>query len=223
MSSNSESWSQNNVVSFFDSHRITSSDVYPSEWFFIKDQLQEDMSVLDVGCAQGGFAGIIAEQLSNFSYMGIDISKEMINKASVRYPQHSFQHVNENDYSAISGEYDLTLVLGILHLHETWKETIRMAWKHTKSALILDLRESFEETIEDKTKSYFTMDINGKNINYSAVLPYNVINSSEALKIITSICKGLRNISHYGYLQKPSSTSITPVKKIFANVYLIQK
>ena len=48
MSNNADSWNQPNVVSFFDNHRITKSDVYPSEWFFLKDQLQEDMSILAV-------------------------------------------------------------------------------------------------------------------------------------------------------------------------------
>tara|TARA_B100001245_G_C22610760_1_gene301844 strand:+ start:423 stop:608 length:186 start_codon:yes stop_codon:yes gene_type:complete len=48
MSNNAESWNQPNVVSFFDNHRTTKSDVYPSEWFFLKDQLQEDMSILAV-------------------------------------------------------------------------------------------------------------------------------------------------------------------------------
>ena len=223
MSNNAESWNQPNVVSFFDSHRTTTSDVYPSEWFFLKDQLQEGMSILDIGCAQGGFAGIIREQLSKFSYTGVDISKAMITKASEKYPQHVFHHVNENDYSALSGKYDMTLVLGMLHLHETWRDTIKVAWKHTKSVLILDLRETFEKTIEDKVKSYFTMDINGSNGDYSEVLPYNVVNAGEALEIITSICTGLEKISNYGYLQDPSNTTVTPINKIFANVYLIQK
>jgi len=117
----------------------------------------------------------------------------------------------------------MTLVLGILHLHETWRETIKVAWKQTKSVLILDLRETFENTVEDKSRSYFTMDINGSNGDYSEVLPYNVINIGEALKIITSICSGLEKISHYGYLQSPSDTTVTPIDKIFANVYMIQK
>jgi len=117
----------------------------------------------------------------------------------------------------------MTLVLGILHLHETWRDTIKAAWKHTRSVLILDLRETFEKTIEDKTKSYFTMDINGSNGDYSEVLPYNVVNTGEALETIVSICSGVEKISHYGYLQDPSHTTVTPINKIFANVYLIQK
>ena len=223
MSNNAESWNQPNVVSFFDNHRTVTADVYPSEWFFLKDQLHEDISVLDIGCAQGGFAGIIREQLSKFSYTGVDISKAMITKASEKYPQHVFHHVNENDYSVLDGEYDMTLVLGILHLHETWRETIKVAWKHTKGTLILDLRETFENTIEDKTKSYFTMDINGSNGDYSEVLPYNIINAAEALEVIVSICSGATKISHYGYSQSPFDTTTTPISKIFTNVYMIQK
>jgi SAM-dependent methyltransferase len=224
MSNNSESWSQPNVVDFFDNHRTTTADVYPSEWFFLKGQLHKGMSVLDIGCAQGGFAGIISEELSRFSYTGVDISKAMIAKASAQHPQHTFHYVAENDYSVLSGgKYDMTLVLGILHLHETWRETIKVAWKHTKSVLILDLRETFEDTVEDKSRSYFTMDVNGSNGDYTEVLPYNVINAGEALKIITSICSGLEKISHYGYLQSPSDTAVTPIDKIFANVYMIQK
>ena len=223
MNKNAESWGLPNVVSFFDSHRVTSSDVYPSEWFFLKNQLHEDMSILDIGCAQGGFAGIIGEQLKNFSYTGVDISKAMIEKAAMNYPHHKFHLVNEGDFSSLSEVYDMTLVLGILHLHETWRKTIEMAWKHTKTALILDLRETFGNTIEDKAQSYFSMNINGRNGEYSEVLPYNVINAGEALETINSICTGAKKISHYGYLQDPSSTTVTKVDKIFANVYLIQK
>jgi 2-polyprenyl-3-methyl-5-hydroxy-6-metoxy-1,4-benzoquinol methylase len=223
MSNNAESWNQSSVVSFFDKNRSRTADIYPSEWFFLKDQLQEDMSILDIGCAQGGFAGMIAEHLECFRYTGVDISEEMIAKAKVKYPQHNFHIVKENDYSNVKGIYDVSIVLGILHLHESWRDTIQVAWNHTKSSLILDLREVFDETIEDKNKSYFTMDINGSNQDYFEVLPYNLINSGEALEIINSICTGAEKISFYGYSQDPAKTAFTPNKKIFASVYLVQK
>ena len=223
MNNNSESWNQPNVVSFFDSHRMSTSDVYPSEWFFLKDELQEGMSILDIGCAQGGFAGMISEHLKNFSYTGVDISEEMIVKAKAKYPHHTFHIVKENDYSKIKGNYDISIVLGILHLHESWRNTIKVAWNYTKSSLILDLRQISEESVEDKNKSFFTMDINGSNEDYSEVLPYNLINSGEALEIINSICSGAEKISFYGYSQTPAKNAVTPNKKIYASVYLVQK
>lgn len=225
MSNNSAAWSQTKVVDFFDEHRTKTEDVYPSEWFFLKDRLKENMSVLDIGCAQGGFAGIIGDQLINFSYTGLDISEEMIKRAKIRQPTQTFHHIHENDFSVLSGGggFDMTLVLGILHLHETWRETIAVAWEYTSSTLLLDLRETFEKTIEDKSKSYFGMDINGVNADYSDVLPYNIINAGEALAEIYTNCHGASKISHFGYMQKPSNTTVTPIKDIFANVYCVEK
>ena len=225
MHSNSEAWNQSNVVKFFDDNRVTTEDVYSSEWFFLKNHLRERMTVLDIGCAQGGFAGIIEENLDEFAYTGLDISEEMISKAKLKHPKQTFYHVNENDYSIFENntKFDVVLVLGILHLHETWRDTIKEAWGLTSSTLILDLRETFEQTIEDKTRSYFAMDINGNNNDYYGVLPYNVINAGEALETISSICSEATKISHFGYSQKPSSTTITPVDNIFANVYCIER
>jgi 2-polyprenyl-3-methyl-5-hydroxy-6-metoxy-1,4-benzoquinol methylase len=224
MSDNSAAWNQPNVVSFFDNNRLNIEDVYPSEWFFLKDHLKENMTVLDIGCAQGGFAGIIEEKLNDFTYTGVDISKNMISKAKLKHPNHTFHHIGENDYSALpSKRFDMTLVLGILHLHESWRNTIKIAWEFTSSTLIIDLRETSEQTIEDKTKSYFTMDINGNNSDYSEVLPYNVINSGEALASVVAICSDATKISHFGYSQQPSSNSVSPVNRIFANVYCVER
>jgi SAM-dependent methyltransferase len=226
VSNNSEAWNQSNVVNFFNKHRMDASDVYPSEWFFLNELLQENISILDIGCAQGGFATIIGKKLRNFSYTGLDISQNMITQAKLKHPKHNFHHIKENDYSILEsdgGMFDLTIVLGILHLHETWRETIKKAWLYTSGALLLDLRESFEETVEDKEKSYFGMDINGKNEGYSGVLPYNIINASEALSTISSICVGATKISRYGYTTIPSDTTTTSIEKIFTNVYCIEK
>ena len=92
MSNNSAAWSQTKVVDFFDEHRTKTEDVYPSEWFFLKDRLKENMSVLDIGCAQGGMAGIIGEKLINFSYTGLDISEDMIKRAKLRQPTQTFPY-----------------------------------------------------------------------------------------------------------------------------------
>lgn len=228
MTNNSKAWDQTNVVNFFNNHRVSVNDVYKSELFFLSNNLQENMSVLDIGCAQGGFSGIIGEKLNNFSYTGLDISKEMILQAKLKHPNHNFYHIEEDDYSILEeinggNAFDLTLALGILHLHETWRNTIKAAWKYTSSTLILDLRETYEETIEDKKVSYFNMNFNGSNDGFTEVLPYNVINTSDALDLIVSICSGATKISRFGYSQKPSESAVCPIDNIFANVYCIEK
>ena len=81
---NAAAWGLPGVLDFFSRHRTTSEDVYPSEWLFLKDRLRDGMSVLDVGCAQGGFASVLDEHLGDFSYTGLDINSEMIALARER-------------------------------------------------------------------------------------------------------------------------------------------
>jgi 2-polyprenyl-3-methyl-5-hydroxy-6-metoxy-1,4-benzoquinol methylase len=67
-------------MDFFETRRASSDDVYPSEWFFLGERIREGISILDIGCAQGGFAAVIGEHLGTFSYTGVDISSEMVSQ-----------------------------------------------------------------------------------------------------------------------------------------------
>ena len=224
MISNSDAWSQLKVVDYFNVNRNKLTDVYQSEWFFLKDQLDNGQSILDIGCAQGGFASIIKSHIEDFHYTGVDISSSMIERAKKNHPEHVFHCINDNDFNCLeSDKFDLTILLGILHLNESWRDTIKSAWERTSSCLILDLRETNEPSIEDKAKSYFRMDINGTIDGFNGVLPYNIINSGEALNEIVTICSEASKISHYGYTQSPSSASVCPISSIFANVYCIER
>ncbi|OAN55023.1 class I SAM-dependent methyltransferase [Magnetospirillum moscoviense] len=219
---NARAWGH--VVDFFDHERATSAQVYASEWFFLKDLLKDGISVLDVGCAQGGFAGVMAENLKDFRYTGIDISAEMIAKAKTRHPQAEFHHVGESDWSAIAGrQFDLVLVLGILHLHESWRDTIAQAWAHTAGTLLMDLREHEGPTIEDKAVSSFRMDFGGDEAGAAVRLPYVIVNAAEALAVVRRSCDGVSRLSHYGYYHPVSGAAETPVDKVMANVWCAQR
>lgn len=211
------------MVAYFDDKRNKRGDVYPSEWFFLKDRLREGMSVLDIGCAQGGFSSILSETLTDFSYTGVDISPDMIEAAKQRHPQHEFHCVSEQDYSLLQSRvFDIVLVLGILHLHESWRETVATAWKHAAGALLLDLRETEHVSIEDKAHSYF--DTFGEdNKSASQRLPYNLINSSEAIVELRNACPHYDKIEWYGYEHPASEHASVPVETILMNVYCINR
>jgi hypothetical protein len=113
-------------------------------------------------------------------------------------------------------------VLGILHLHETWRDTVRVAWRHTAGHLILDLRETHGESIEDKAWSYMTMDFNGGGEAHArAAIPYNVINAGQALAALTEICGDDAEVSQYGYLHPVSSAAHCPLERVMTNTYCI--
>ncbi len=98
---NSQAWGLPNVLNYFNGHRTTSQHVYPSEWIFFRDRLAEGIDILDVGCAQGGFAGIVAEHVKAFSYTGVDINEDMIRIAKDKFPAHQFINIKEGDLAPL--------------------------------------------------------------------------------------------------------------------------
>ncbi len=223
--SNADAWGLERVVDFFDSGRTTTGDVYPSEWIFLKEQLRDGMSLLDVGCAQGGFASVAAEHVADVRYTGVDINAQMIERARERHPAHVFHHIPEGDLAVLGdAQFDLVLVLGILHLHESWRDTIKAAWAQTSGALLLDLRETQFASVEDKAASYFRMNFNGGDARYiETTLPYNLINSADALAAVIAACPGGRRLRRYGYLHPVSGAAVTPIETVMTSVYLVER
>jgi ubiquinone/menaquinone biosynthesis C-methylase UbiE len=216
-------WSLPSVMDYFANHRKTSAQVYESEWFFLKPLLKEGMSVLDIGCAQGGFAGVLGENLTRFEYTGIDISSTMIGQARQNFPQHQFFVTSENTYPQIPNQnFDLVLCLGILHLNSCWREMLTEAWQKTRRHLLMDFREHGGTTIEDISKSYFLMNFNGEE-KTEAKLPYVILNSGEALDTLKESCKEYSQLKHFGYEHPVSESAVTPVKKVMMNTYLIER
>jgi len=222
---NAKAWGLPRVMDFFAHHRDSTAEVYPSEWFFLKDRLRERMSVLDIGCAQGGFAKVLGEHLKDFRYTGLDVNPAMIAAARTRFPQHRFECVAEGETGAIGAErFDLVLVLGILHLHERWRDTLAAGWRHTLGALVFDLRETEGATLEDKGRSSFHMDFNGGDEGHQrTALPYIVLNAGEALAEVRRLLPACDNLARYGYLHPPSKAARTPLDRVMTTVYCAQR
>ena len=218
-------WNQTVVAEYYESHRLSTQHVYPSEWHYLKELLREEMSVLDIGCAVGGFVGILAEHLRNFRYTGVDISSEMIERAKQKYPAHRFHLVQEADLTVLHSEaFDLVLCLGVLHLSRYWRHLIRAAWNHTRTFLVLDMRETYLQSIEDGRCSYITTDFcSPTGRSPGLTVPYNIINSAEALKTLLELCSGWKTFRHYGYMSPVSKGVTTPIAHVFMNTYCIEK
>lgn len=223
--SNAAVWGLPKVLDFFAERRGDLAELYPSERFFLDGCLKDGMRVLDIGCAQGGLAAALAERLGRFEYTGVDVNADMVERARARFPAHRFHRVREGDYSALGAEtFDLVVVFGILHLHETWRETLAAAWRHTGGTLLFDLREVEGPTIEDKAVSYFRMDFNGADAAHtSARLPYILVNSAEALGAARRICAGARAVARYGYTHPISGAAVSPVAEAMASVYRVDR
>lgn len=216
-------WSTPGWVEFYETRRGTTQDIYPSEWLFLKDLLAEGISVLDIGCAVGGLASVLSEHLMRFEYTGVDLSKDMIGRAKQQHPRHRFRVVGEADLSVLAdARYDLVVCLGVMHLNRRWRELIAAGWARTEQCFLFDLHETSGATVEDETVSYFSVDTLLQT-NVPARLPYNIVNTAEALSTLVDLCAGATGIQHYGYLADASPAAVTPTKQVLMNTYRIDK
>ncbi len=220
-----DAWSHPQVVQFYQNHRNKSTDVYRGEWVFLKPLLREGMSVLDIGCALGGFAEVIAEHVKQFHYVGVDVSHAMIENARARLPSRTFYHLAEGDFSKLDGQtFDLVICLGILHLHESWRDTLAKAWKHTGKHLLFDLRESHLPTLEDPTQSFLRMDVYGNEGGHRDVrLPYIVVNYAEAMSLVLETCVPASSTSQFGYIHAAHNAARGLPAKVMMNTWCIEK
>lgn len=220
-----EIWSRSGLGDYYECHRVRTEEVYPSEWFFLKEVLAEGISILDIGCAAGGFASIAGEHLTRYSYTGVDVSAEMIARAKRNHPQHRFHQIEEGDLSVLGGErFELVLCLGVLHLTPQWRTVLDAAWAHTKGVLVVDLRETYLETTQDEAVSYMVMDFKpGQTPGADLRLPYNIINAGEALRAVVEACRGAVKLRYYGCMGGVSDAARTPVGDVFMSTYCIER
>ena len=218
-------WTESGLPDYYESHRQTTGDVYPSEWLFLQGLLTEGMSVLDVGCAVGGFASIIGEHVNDFRYTGVDVSPEMVNRARLRHPHHAFHTATDEELTVLgTARYDLVLCLGVLHLTDGWRKLLDAVWRHSNRWLLFDLRESFVKSLEDRTVSSMRMDSwrtdgTGRGLE----LPYNVINAADARRTIVETCTGCLALKSHAYLGGPSDAARTPIQHVFMTTYCLER
>ncbi len=210
-------WNDLDAQNFFSSERKKKEHLYLGEKFFLKKVLFENCSILDIGCAQGGFYQILKSYLRDFKYTGIDESEKMIFKAKKKYPDAKFYLVKNNDFKFLKKKYDIVIIYGVLHLTANWKKIIQNSKNLFKSFLLFDLRETNLITIENDTKKSYLSFNRKKNFK----VPYNIINLNEASKFLKKNFSS--NIYKFSYSGNISNFAKSKIKTVdFAN-YCISK
>ena len=201
------SWSQKAIIKFISENRKNYNSLYIGERILLDQYFKKNYSVLDIGCAQGGFINILKKINKKFTYVGIDYNKKMLDIAKKRYPNNEFVYTKQNDYSKyIKKKFDLVIIFGILHLNKEWKKIIKEAYKLSKRYLIFDLRESNKII---KKKIYL-------NLGNKKKIPYYIIKRKEVENFLK---KEFRNkeIIKLSYDGLPSKYSNYRSKITFGN------
>src|SRR5579872_6417046 len=79
------------LVTFYSNRRNRLDDLYPSERRFLPWLARGSSSVLDVGCAAGGFAEIWRSCNDRIEYVGVDVSPQLVDAARSLHPELDFR------------------------------------------------------------------------------------------------------------------------------------
>ncbi len=135
-------WSEHPaLVEFYADHRDTPADLYPSERRFLPWLAERWTSVLDVGCAAGGFCNIWRAYRSDIAYTGVDVSVALVDMARTLHPDAEF-HVGDcaEGLPLPAGFADAVQALGWMHWEPRYRDALRELWRVTGHSLFFDMR-----------------------------------------------------------------------------------
>ena len=199
MNNINNSWSQKKIIEYISENRKNYKDLYLGEKILLNEYFKKGYSVLDVGCAQGGFVNILSQREKKFSYLGIDYNEEMLAIAKKKQPKYKFINIKKNNFSKyINQKFDLVIIFGILHLNKDWKKIIKEGYKLTKKYLIFDLRESDKKISKN---IYLNLGDSKKKI------PYNIIETKKIENFLKNEFKNKKivKVSYGGLSSKYSN------------------
>lgn len=201
----------------YSNYRDKYDDLFDSEKYFFDEFLTESNSILDVGCASGGLYNIVCSKRPNISYVGIDISKNLIEEAKRKYPNAEFQLSDGQRIKYPDNFYDSVLTLGTTVHNMNWKFLLQECLRVANKKFLFDIRLTKYDSILDLKDGYI---YDGSKMKYH----YIVINIYEFLKWISSL-KNIYEVNIFGYLNSPNASTCLPkhYEKISMTGVLIKK
>lgn len=151
MSERAPRWATHpDLVAFYEDHRSRPEELYPSERRFLPWLARGADSVLDVGCAAGGFASIWRSYNGRVRYSGVDASASLVEAARALQPECEFLHGDCAEGLPLRDEAaDVVQALGWLHWEPRYRDALGELWRLARRRLFFDvrLREAGEDRV----------------------------------------------------------------------------
>ena len=190
-------WQSPESLLYYRRHRQTPEELYPSERFFLPDVLRQVDSMLDVGCAAGGFSEIVRALNPGVRYVGVDISPAFVETARAEHPHAEFLLGDGLQFSSPAGSFDLVHASGVLHLNLRYREMIAAMWQQTRRFLLCDLRLTMGRGEIGRMESPF-----GELTPVS--LPYVVLSAPEVEEMFRALDPAPARVAIRGYRHSAS-------------------
>lgn len=210
----SDSWSHTNAINYYCSHRNSVADIYESEKFFLSQVLEPGYSILDIGCATGGFVNVFREYEPTVSYTGVDISTEMIRQARILHPEIHFEVADGNNLPFGNNSFDIVFSSGALHMAPNWREILAEGWRIANRYFIFDVRlKNSPPTIEDINLSFERIAFSGQ-WDGKTIVPYIIIDVKMFKQTLDALHPAPSVQQIHGYYHPVSDMTVTPEKEV---------
>jgi SAM-dependent methyltransferase len=211
-------WSDAGSFKFFSASRNSPEDLYPSERRFLPELVAQVRTVLDVGCAAGGFSRIMKSFNPSLEYTGIDVNPEFVALASARYPDSRFEVGDGIHFRTPPNSYELVHSSGILHLNSRYEDIVRGCYAQASRNLLCDFRLTRGPRVEGTLTLDFDADGRAR-----PPLPYIVVNVDELLAMLGRLQPAPAAIRMHGYFHEPSHMASIPLTKVIMSFVVIEK
>lgn len=216
------SWSAAAALSYYRRNRSKAEDIYPSERMFLAETLHDATSVLDIGCAAGGFSRALREIKPDLSYTGVDITPAMIEAACSQFPDDDFQVINGYHLPFPDSSFDVAICYGVLHMTMDWRELLAEGWRVCRNAFLFDLRLTESEGVSDSKTSYQKLAFGGEWDGASAA-PYIILNNNVALSALRLLTPVFSSLQAHGYFNPVSGNTVSPYRDVCMSAFCLQK
>ena len=207
-------WSVSNAVHFYAKNRQSLEDVYPSELFFLRQIIRPGISILDVGCAAGGFYNIFKSIEPSVRYAGVDYSPCMVREAKMCFPDTDFFSGSGNSLPFKDGSFDMVYCSGAIHLSIDWRYILKECWRVTKNHFLFDVRLIEKgKSIEDVTRSYEKIAFLD-TWDKKTVVPYIILNVNDFLHEVTLLEPEPVSKQYFGYFRPVSEMVVTSYREV---------
>jgi SAM-dependent methyltransferase len=208
-------WASSDSLDFFTHERRTPDDLYLSEKIFLPDAVQRAKSVLDVGCACGGFAQIMRVFNSSVRYTGIDIVPEMLARAGRENSDDTFVVATGHKLPFKDRVFDLVHCSGAVHLNSRYQALIADMWRVARQEALFDMRLTKGPSREG------TFRVDFANTGFGGELPYHVVNLEAARSLIDGLPDPPSHVRLSGYPHLPSANADLPAGTTVIMAFLL--
>ncbi len=217
--------SSDNAIDYWVSHRSKLSDLYKSERHFLDTILENSKSVLDIGCAAGGSALFTREINPKIAYYGIDISSEMIKRASARLenmPNTKFMHFDGANIPMADNSVESLFSFGVFHHVPDWQTYAQEALRVSQKYVLFDIRTWCNPSLKNSPDSYQKLALGG-DWDGESTIAYNIIAMNEFFSFLQALKSKSIGSRVFGYNGKPTELAVTPAKEVTMLAVLLEK